>query len=84
MQSLAHPYFTNFTGIMQNPSSTHGPMSQGLLESRDKDPYMGKDPGRTNSKWSQGSSHISGKSVKGRISMKPNVIQPVQYGVPKV
>ena len=84
VQSLAHPYFTNFTGIVQNPPSAHGPMSRGLLESRDKDPYMGKDPGRTNSKWSQGSSHISDKSAKGRISLKPNVIQPAQYGVPKV
>jgi len=83
VQSLAHPYFTNFTGILQNPPSSHGPVSRGLLESRDKDPYAGRDPVRTNSKWSQGSSHISDKSAKGRIFMKPNVIQPAQYGVAK-
>jgi len=82
-QSLGHPYFTNFTGIVQNPPSSHGPVSRGLLESRDKDPYAGRDPVRTNSKWSQGSSHISEKSAKGRIFMKPSVIQPAQYGVPK-
>jgi serine/threonine protein kinase len=82
-QSLAHPYFTNFAGILQNPPSSHGPVSRGLLESRDKDPYASRDPARTNSKWSQGSSHISDKSAKGRIFMKPSVIQPAQYGVLK-
>ena len=78
-QTITHPYFQNFAPVLQNPPSSHGPVSRGLLESRDKDPYQ-PTVMRTNSKWSEGSSHISEKSAKGRIKMKPSAIQPAQYG----
>jgi serine/threonine protein kinase len=77
-QVLQHPYFANYQPILREPT----PVRQDTVESRGNVISRGLPSGkrRTNSKWSDGSSKLTGQSSKGRWSIKPNAIQAAEFG----
>ena len=77
-QLLERPYFANNVPIIRAPPTGAGRMSR---ESNIQSRGIPSAFHRTQSKYSQGSSHISEKSSKGRLYMKPpGVIQPANFG----